>query len=76
MPVTSSQVATGVRAGWGAITRMEVSGGGKTNWDGTKVKEKFASQTNNCDTAQGWHYGRPTTLDHIAARQGADAMAR
>jgi hypothetical protein len=53
VPLTDTQVGIGVRAGWGAITRMEVSGGGKTNWDGTKVKEKFGTQTNDCDTTPG-----------------------
>ncbi len=53
VPVTSAQVAQGVRAGWGAITRMVVSGGGQKNWDGTKVKEKLSTGTNDCDKSPG-----------------------
>ena len=53
LPVTSAQVAQGVRAGWGAITRMEVSGGAQKNWDGTKVKEKLSTGTNDCDKTPG-----------------------
>jgi hypothetical protein len=32
---------------------MEVSGGGKTTWDGTKVKEKLGTGTNDCDKTPG-----------------------
>jgi len=53
VPVTSAQVAQGVRAGWGAITRMEVSGGAQKNWDGTRVKEKLSTGTNDCDKTPG-----------------------
>ncbi|MFL6128771.1 MAG: putative bifunctional diguanylate cyclase/phosphodiesterase [Mycobacteriales bacterium] len=27
-----------------------------------------------CDTAQGWHYGRPTSLDEVARRVDADVV--
>jgi hypothetical protein len=53
LPVTAAQVAQGVRAGWGAITRMEVSGGTQKKWDGTKVKEKLSTGTNDCDKTPG-----------------------
>jgi hypothetical protein len=47
--LTAGQIGSGVRAGWGAITRMEVSGGGRTDWDGTRVTEHLTTGTNDCD---------------------------
>jgi hypothetical protein len=53
VPVTAAQVKQGVRSGWGAITTMEVSGGGRKSWDGTRVKEKLSTGTNDCDKTPG-----------------------
>jgi hypothetical protein len=53
VPVTAAQIGKGVRSGWGAITRMEVSGGGRTDWDGTRVKEVLSTGTNDCDKSPG-----------------------
>ena len=47
--VTADQIGKGVRSGWGAITRMEVSGGKRKDWDGVKVKEVLSTGTNDCD---------------------------
>jgi len=49
VPLTAVQIGKGVRSGWGAITRMEVSGGSKKDWDGTRVKEVLSAGTNDCD---------------------------
>jgi hypothetical protein len=49
VPLTAAQIGKGVRSGWGAITRMEVSGGSKKDWDGTRVKEVLSTGTNDCD---------------------------
>ena len=47
LEVTTDQIGKGVRSGWGGITRMEVSGGGKKDWDGVKVKENLSSGSND-----------------------------
>jgi hypothetical protein len=47
--LTTEQIGKGVRSGWGAITRMEVSGAAKTDWAGTRVKEVLSSGTNDCE---------------------------
>jgi hypothetical protein len=47
--ISDAQVGAGIRTGWGAVTRMEVSGGSKTNWDGTKIHENLAAGSNDCD---------------------------
>ena len=49
MALTTDQIGKGVRSGWGAITRMEVSGAAKTDWAGTRVKEVLSSGTNDCE---------------------------